>query len=412
MNTAHPLRSQQRYQLVTGLQIILYPQQVKVVNGTSEITLPSRVLPLLAQFNMPTTLAAALETTSGDNIEPNEWLHLSAALAELVRIGALVTPQGLSDNSAPMPSRKMLELHTLLLDDIYRTEQYFAALRQVVKPGDVVLDIGTGSGVLSIGAAQAGARHVYAVEGSVIARTAREIFTLNGLSERVTVIEDWSTQIALPERADVLVSEIIGSGVFGQNLIESTADALERLLKPGARLIPNRVRMYASPVQLDETFIAGWQLIPSQVARWQEHYHADFAPLYNLRSLLPSTAMATSPQEIEAVTFLGDPVLLVDLDLTSVRVQPIHVTKTLRAARAGVLHGALIHLETDLAPGITLTTHPHSSQRPKCWGNPIWFCEPADVSASSALTLTLRHPAPTQVTYEVAISPQRETPEL
>ena len=111
-----------------------------------------------------------------------------------------------------------------------------------------MLDIGTGSGILAVAAARAGARHVYAVEATDIAAVAERVFAANGVQDRVTLIAGWSRQIELPEPADLLMSEIIGSEPFEEEILETTLDARRRLLKPGARLIPNTFTLLARPL--------------------------------------------------------------------------------------------------------------------------------------------------------------------
>ena len=89
-----------------------------------------------------------------------------------------------------------------MLHDDRRTGDYLAALAEAVRPGDVVLDIGTGSGVLAVAAARAGARRVYAVEASDIAEVAERVFAANGVTDTVTLVPGWSREIELPEPAD------------------------------------------------------------------------------------------------------------------------------------------------------------------------------------------------------------------
>jgi Ribosomal protein L11 methyltransferase (PrmA) len=139
--------------------------------------------------------------------------------------------------------------HARMLHDHRRTGDYLAALTAAVRPGDVVLDIGTGSGVLSVAAARAGARRVYAVEATDIASVAERVFEVYGVQDRVSLLSGWSRQIELPEKADLLVAEIIGNEPFEEEILETTLDARQRLLKPGARLIPHALTLLARPVQ-------------------------------------------------------------------------------------------------------------------------------------------------------------------
>ena len=135
-----------------------------------------------------------------------------------------------------------------MLHDDRRTGDYLAALAEAVRPGDVVLDIGTGSGVLAVAAARAGARRVYAVEASDIAEVAERVFAANGVQDRVTLVPGWSRQIELPEPADLLVAEIIGNEPLEEEILETTLDARRRLLKPEARLIPHALTLLARPL--------------------------------------------------------------------------------------------------------------------------------------------------------------------
>jgi SAM-dependent methyltransferase len=130
--------------------------------------------------------------------------------------------------------------HARMFHDDRRTGDYLRALAEAVRPGDVVLDIGTGSGVVAIAAARAGARRVYAVEASDIAEVADRVFAINGVQDKVTLIPGWSRHIDLPEPADLLVSELIGNEPFEEEILETTLDARRRLLKPGARRLLGR----------------------------------------------------------------------------------------------------------------------------------------------------------------------------
>jgi predicted RNA methylase len=103
-----------------------------------------------------------------------------------------------------------IEVHRTMLCDRVRTEAFRRAIDSVVRPGDVVLDVGAGTGILSLFAARAGAERVYAVERTTVAVLAQELAAANGVAEVVQVIHGDLRDIDLPERVDVIVSEWLG----------------------------------------------------------------------------------------------------------------------------------------------------------------------------------------------------------
>lgn len=132
--------------------------------------------------------------------------------------------------------------HFRMLRDAARTAAYEAALRRAVTPETRVLEIGSGSGILAMMAARAGAKHVYTCEAvPAIARAARDIVALNGFADRITVVTGHSSALSpadLGGPVDVLVSEIISNDVVSEGVLPSLADAMERLVAPGAAVIP------------------------------------------------------------------------------------------------------------------------------------------------------------------------------
>ena len=206
--------------------------------------------------------------------------------------------------------------HARMLDDDRRTGDYLAALAAGVRPGDVVLDIGTGTGVLAVAAARAGARRVYAVEATDIAVVAERVFEANGVQDRVTLVPGWSRQIELPEKADVLVAEVIGNEPFEEEILETTLDARRRLLKPGARLIPHTLTLMARPVLLPEGEFRQRAFGRAAIERWRALYDIDFQPL--LDAAIPGPVHTITEGEVVATwPQMGPPVVLASIDLTT-----------------------------------------------------------------------------------------------
>ena len=140
------------------------------------------------------------------------------------------------------------EVHRTMICDRVRTEAFRRAIESVVRPGDVVLDVGAGSGILSVFAARAGARRVYAVERTSIAVVAQELAAANGVAETVRVIHGDVLDVELPERVDVIVSEWLGGFGIDEGMLAPVIAARDRWLKPGGVMIPGSVTAWAALV--------------------------------------------------------------------------------------------------------------------------------------------------------------------
>src|SRR3989339_432255 len=127
-----------------------------------------------------------------------------------------------------------------MIVDTFRMQAYAQALRQAVKPGSVVSDIGTGTGIFAMLACQFGARKVYAIEPSDAIHVAREIAAANGYADRIEFIQDMSTEVTLSEKADVIISDLRGVLPLFQKHLPVLADARKRLLASDGVLIPQR----------------------------------------------------------------------------------------------------------------------------------------------------------------------------
>ncbi len=142
-----------------------------------------------------------------------------------------------------MLSQSIHRWHLPMLGDTVRNDAFQAATIAAAQPDDVVLDIGTGSGLLAMMAARAGLRHVYACEMEPnLAALARLVIEANGFAARITVIPRKSTEVVLgrdmPEPATLLVTETFDSLLIGEGALDSINHARAQLLTPDARVIP------------------------------------------------------------------------------------------------------------------------------------------------------------------------------
>jgi len=139
-----------------------------------------------------------------------------------------------------------------MLKDEVRTRAYQRAIEGNPKDfkDKIVLDIGCGTGILSIFAARAGAKHVYAVDNAEIALFAREIVKKNGLSDKITVFKGKMEEIELPvEKVDIILSEWMGYFLLYESMLDSVLWARDKYLNKGGKILPDRCTMYVAGIE-------------------------------------------------------------------------------------------------------------------------------------------------------------------
>ena len=336
---------------------------------------------ILSLFSRPLALGEAIERLEDRERSSTDFVPTLSVINMLIENHALVGPDAGEGRASGWADPVE---HARMLHDDRRTADYLAALAQAVRPGDVVLDIGTGSGVLAIAAAWAGARHVYAVEASDIAEVAERVFAVNGMEDRITLVAGWSRNINLPEPADLLVSEIIGNEPFEEEILETTLDARRRLLKPSARLIPNALTLFARPLLLPESEARQRALGRAALGRWRGLYGIDFEPLVDAAAPRP----VNSPTEAEVASTwppVGPPVVLSVFDLTAFEVATARAAADLVLEEPGAVNAVAVtfraHLHGDIAHTLDPWTWPTSS-----WATSVWVLPDAQyVGAGDAL---------------------------
>lgn len=242
-----------------------------------------------------------------------------------------------------------------MVADERRTGCYVEALRRTVKPGDVVLDIGTGSGVLAMTACRLGARRVFAVEPSDVIELARDVAADNGFADRIEFIQGVSTAVDLPQRADVVVAEIHGVMPLFARSLATLIDARERLLAPGGALIPRREDLFASVV-------AASQLHTALVTPWSEASQG--LDMRRGRALVTSDFYRA---QFEAADLLAPAARWAELDYLRIEETNVSASFSLEVNRAGTGHGLALWFESVLAEGVVMSNAP--GQPPLIFGN-------------------------------------------
>lgn len=242
-------------------------------------------------------------------------------------------------------SLQILEYHRSMLEDRERTGSFLNAILKIVKPGDIVLDLGCGTGVLSYFACIAGARRVYAVEQGPIIELAEAICKQNGFQDKVIFYNDWSTHIDLPEPVDVIISETIGNLGLEEGILGWLMDAKKRFLAPSGQIIPLSIELLMAPTENPEYH--------EDVNIWnQEQYSLDFSPA---RSLAVNNLHWA---ELMPNQFLSEPASLIKIELDKVECTDFCGSTTYVVQRDGCFHGFGGWFSAELDRNLTITNAP------------------------------------------------------
>ena len=253
------------------------------------------------------------------------------------------------------------EVHRTMIRDRVRTEAFRRAIDSVVRPGDIVLDVGAGSGILSVFAARAGAGSVYAVERTSIAVLAEQLAAANGVAETVTVIHGEVMDIELPEQVDVIVSEWLGGFGIDEGMLAPVIAARDRWLKPGGVMIPHSVTAWTALVHdryLADT-VAFMRVNPFGL---------------NLEVLIEKTVneiiYSGTCRHLAAGDRRSEPSRLWTTNADRIplkQAQAPHQAETLLAVRDhGTANALALWFSAELAPGISLSVGP--GDPPTHWG--------------------------------------------
>ncbi len=274
-----------------------------------------------------------------------------------------------------------LELQRRMVADRRRTDAFAKAIRAVVKPQDVVLDVGTGTGILAMLAARAGARQVYAIDQAEIAKTAANLVKANGLTDRVKVLQGPAAELELPEKADVLVSEWLGHLAFVEGMLDDVLAARDNNLAEGGRMLPSHVALQLAPV--DDPVLYGHD----GPGFWRTPVHG-----LDMSSLEDKELEQGRVQQlrVEPAARLADPTTLVALDLATASADDPFVEDTVRftVMRDGVLSGFVGSFVATLAEDVVLDTSSDFSETH--WSQSYFAFTPRPVREGEELVLHYR----------------------
>ncbi|MCH6257055.1 50S ribosomal protein L11 methyltransferase [Puniceicoccaceae bacterium K14] len=246
-----------------------------------------------------------------------------------------------------------VSLQRIMVSDRPRTGAFAEAIREVVKSGDKVLDLGTGTGLLAMLSAKAGAQKVFAVDQAGIAGAAEKLVAANKLNDRIKVINSNANQLKLDEPVDLLVSEWLGHFAFAETMLDDVITCRDVNLKPGGTMLPSGVEISLAPI--DSEILYDEQ----GPGFWSEPVQSiDFSLLEKVE-LDQSIAVKTMVLPDDLLDD-GKPIIALDL-ATATKESPWQSGEVeFVMKRDGQLNGFAGWFSAQLSPSVVLDTGPHN----------------------------------------------------
>ncbi|KAL2885336.1 Protein arginine N-methyltransferase 1 [Ceratocystis lukuohia] len=246
-------------------------------------------------------------------------------------------------------------IHEEMLKDDVRTRSYMNAIvqnRHIFKD-KVVLDVGCGTAILSMFAAKAGAKHVIGVDMSSIIFKARQIVEVNGLSDKITLIQGKMEEVELPfPKVDIIISEWMGYFLLYESMLDTVLYARDRYLQPDGLIFPDKATIFIGGIEDGD-------YKDEKIGFWDNVYGFDYSPL-------KATALSeplVDTVEVKAVVTDPTPVLTLDLYKCTTDDLAFSVPFKLAARRDDFIHALVAWFDIDFTAchkKIRFSTGPHT----------------------------------------------------
>uniref|UniRef100_A0A8C4QI70 type I protein arginine methyltransferase n=3 Tax=Eptatretus burgeri TaxID=7764 RepID=A0A8C4QI70_EPTBU len=318
---------------------------------------------------------------------------LSSAMSDLERLRIVVhdllnTPEPSVDVASLRPSEDeayfdsyaQLSIHEVMLKDRVRTQSYqdFIYKNEHLFKDKVVLDVGCGSGILSLFAAQAGARHVFAVEQADVVHWTRETVRENGFEDKITIIHGRIEDVDLPmDKVDLIVSEWMGYFLLFESMLDSVFTARDCWLKPGGAVYPDSCALWLVGIGNP----AGHE---AEIDFWNDVYG------FRMSSLRRAAAIEGRVEMVNPTHILSQPVLVKRIDCCTDTVRDLdfvtnfslHITRS--AQLTDLCAYFEVYFEANCEHTVLLSTAP--DKPPTHWKQTIFIWEqPFDVTAGEEI---------------------------
>ncbi|KAG0170556.1 type I protein arginine N-methyltransferase Rmt1 [Apophysomyces sp. BC1015] len=246
-------------------------------------------------------------------------------------------------------------IHEEMLKDEVRTLSYRSSIvnNKHLFKDKIVLDVGCGTGILSMFAAQAGAKHVYGIDMSNIIHQARQIVEDNHLSDKVTLIQGKMEEVVLPvDKVDIIISEWMGYFLLYESMLDTVLVARDRYLAPGGLIFPDKATMYIAAIEDGD-------YKEEKIDYWNDVYGFDYSSIKTLAIKEPLV------DTVESRSIVTTPFAMKEIDIATVKKEDLtfKVPFKITATRDDYIHAFISWFDIDFThchKPVYFSTGPHA----------------------------------------------------
>ncbi|XP_061438561.1 protein arginine N-methyltransferase 8 isoform X6 [Rhineura floridana] len=197
-----------------------------------------------SQPNLPTTISKPIQSIIHVPLQPS--------CPGRGKMAKLLNPEEMTSRDYYFDSYAHFGIHEEMLKDEVRTLTYRNSMyhNKHVFKDKIVLDVGSGTGILSMFAAKAGAKKVYGIECSSISDYSEKIIKANHLDHIITIFKGKVEEVELPvDKVDIIISEWMGYSLFYESMLNTVIFARDKWLNPGGLMFPDRAALYVVAIE-------------------------------------------------------------------------------------------------------------------------------------------------------------------
>jgi type I protein arginine methyltransferase len=266
--------------------------------------------------------------------------------------------------------------HHDYISDRNRSEKFEQAIARAVRPGDSVVDVGCGFGILGLMCLKAGAAHVWGIDRTEAIEVARETIRRAGFADRYTCLHESSFRAELPQQVDMVICDHVGHFGFDYGIVEVLADARRRFLKPGGKVLPARIVLQVAAVRSAacRAKAEAWSAEPiPEEYRWLREYGVNIRHSYDF----------TADEIASAASELGT------IDLREDCPDSFSFCASLTIDRAGELDGLAGWFACEIAEDVWMTNSPLAEDKLQRAQVFLPFGDPLSVGAGDTVEVTI-----------------------